>query len=247
MIDAVCVQGKKVDMDQAKRLAARFEVDLMEKLPEDKFAKYLLIDKTGITFVAGKQSLKGDFNRMLNRVTGGHLPHEILLKAAKPTGEPGEKGIDATAGLGEDAFILAACGYEMELFEHNPVTAVLLNDALIRARKDPSLKDIAKRMTLKQGDSKELLSQVSYTPDIIYLDPMFPEKKKSAETKKKLQVLHQIESPCSDEIELVQAAMEVRPKKIIIKRPPDCEYLAGVEPTYSVTRKAVRFDCIVMG
>lgn len=244
MIDGVLVQGNKVDNDLAKRLAAKFSTEVINSTPEKEDAVYFLLDKTGLSFVVDNQVLKGDFTRLLSRISGGHLQHEILLKAAKPEG--GEKAVDATAGLGEDSFILAAGGYEVEMFEHNPVTFSLLNDALIRARKDPKLKDIAKRMSLKEGDSKELLSGLTYSPDLIYLDPMFPEKKKSAETKKKLQVLHRIELPCSDENELLKAAISSKPKKIIIKRPPDGDFLGGMRPTYSIERKAVRFDCIAL-
>ena len=248
MIDAVCVQGKKVDKDLAKRLALQFGVELIEELPKDKFCKYLLVDKNGVAFVAGKQELRADFTGMLSRVTGGHLQHEILLKAVKLNGrEPrdGVRVVDATAGLGEDSFILAAAGYQVEMFEHNEVTAILLADALRRGKKDPKLKEIVSRMTLKQGDSKTLMSQLSYEPDVIYLDPMFPEKKKSAETKKKFQVLHQIENPCDDEKELMEAALLAKPQKIVVKRPPEGPFLADIKPSHSVTRKAVRFDCIV--
>ena len=244
MIDGVLVQGNKVDNDLAKRLAAKFSTEVINSTPEKEDAVYFLLDKTGLSFIIDNQVLKGDFTRLLSRISGGHLQHEILLKAAKPEG--GEKAVDATAGLGEDSFILAAGGYEVEMFEHNPVTFSLLNDALIRARKDPKLKDIAKRMSLKEGDSKELLSGLTYSPNLIYLDPMFPEKKKSAETKKKLQVLHRIELPCSDENELLKAAISSKPKKIIIKRPPDGDFLGGMRPTYSIERKAVRFDCIAL-
>jgi len=243
MIEAVVVQGKKVDTDKAKRIAARFSCQVENHVPEDKNAMFFLMDKTGLSFIAGGQVLKGDFSRLLPRVTGGHLQHEVLLKVAG-SGE-GKKAVDATAGLGEDSFILAAGGYSVEMFEHNPVTATLLADALIRGNNDPKLRDITRRMTVKEGDSKELMMGLSYTPDIMYLDPMFPEKKKSAETKKKLQVLHRIELPCADEVELLESAIKVKPGKIIIKRPPGCEYLAGIRPTYQVERKAVRFDCIV--
>ena len=69
--------------------------------------------------------------------------------------KPGEhlKAIDATAGMGEDGFLLAAYGYEVTLYEQNPVIAALLKDALRRARKHPVLKDIASRMKLVEGDS----------------------------------------------------------------------------------------------
>lgn len=247
MIDSVVVQGNKVDLDMARRIAAGFETEITNVMPENKDAVFFLIDKTGVSFVAAGQVLKGDFSRMLPRVTGGHLQHEILLKAAKleaGANDDALRAVDATAGLGEDSFILAAGGFTVEMCEHNPVTAVLLRDALIRGKRDPKLKDIISRMSLRQCDSKEFFTELNYTPDLIYLDPMFPEKKKSAETKKKLQVLHRIELPCSDENELLKAAMDTHPRKIVIKRPPDGEYLGGVKPSYSVTRKAVRFDCI---
>ena len=248
MIKAICTQGKGVDMDRARRLASQFEVKIITTLPDDKEAMYFLLDKSGIALVSGKQVLKGDFTRLLNRVTNGHLPHEILLKATKPPADIYEKtvrAVDCTAGLGEDSFILAALGYHVEMFEHNEITATLLQDAIIRGRNNPQIREIVGRMNLKKGDSKELLQELDYKPELIYLDPMFPEKKKSAESKKKLQILHRIETPCSDENELVQAAIEANPKKIVIKRPPDGPYLAGLTPSYSVTRKAVRYDCLV--
>jgi len=256
MIEAVVIQGKKVDTSRAERIAQQFGVSVTNQIPNDKWAKYFLMDKTGISFVAGKQILKGDFSKLLSRVTGGHLQHEILLKAAKPEGAGNAdlskgnsvklRAVDATAGLGEDSFLLAAMGYEVEMFEHNPITAIVLQDALIRARNTPELKEIAKRIVFTAGESKELLRRLSYEPDLIYLDPMYPEKKKSAESKMKMQVLHQIEEPCSDEEELMAAALAARPKKILIKRPPEAEFLAGMTPSYQVTRKAVRYDCLVL-
>ncbi len=240
LIDAVVILGKKVDTDRAKKIARDFSAPLVCDVPKDKNSRYFIIDKTGISFVSGGKTLKGDFSLMLKRVSGGHLAHEIILKAAKP--EKDERAVDFTAGLGEDSFILAAAGYRVEMYEHNPITAVLLKDALIRAKKDPKLKEIAERMSLSQGDSKELIGKIGYLPDLIYLDPMFPEKKKNAETKNKMQVLHTIEKPCEDEKELMEAAFSAKPKKIVVKRPPESSFLAGIEPTYSVERKAVRYD-----
>ena len=246
-VNYIVIQGKKVDRDRAGRLAEEFGVELITEIPDNKLAKYFLMDKTGLSYFAGKQELKVDWNNMLSRVTGGHLQHEILMKAAKPESDGDKKlrAVDATAGLGEDSFILAALGYEVEMFEHNPITAALLHDGVIRARNDSKLQDIARRMTFSSGESKELLKGLTYSPDLIYLDPMYPEKKKKAESKKKMQILHQIEAPCSDEIELMEAVMQAKPGKIIVKRQPEADFLAGVTPTYSVTRKAVRYDCIV--
>ena len=101
---------------------------------------------------------------MLHRVTNGRLQHEMLVRAAKSEKEE-RKAIDATAGMGEDAFLLAAQGYEVTLYEQNPVVAVLLKDALRRAKKHPVLKDIAARMKLVEGDSVECMSKAA--PDKI--------------------------------------------------------------------------------
>ncbi|MCR5153816.1 MAG: class I SAM-dependent methyltransferase [Lachnospiraceae bacterium] len=247
MINGVVISGKGVDTDRAKRIAERFETELLQSPPKDKNAAYFLFDKTGISFINEGQEIKCDLSANLTRVTGGHLQHEILLKVAKQEAEEEKelRAVDCTAGFGTDSFILAAGGYRVDLFEHNPITATLLKDAIIRARRNAATKETAMRMNLLEGDSKELLASLSYIPDLIYLDPMYPEKKKSAESKKKLQMLHKIESPCSDEDELVKAAIALKPKKIIIKRPPEGPYLAGITPNYSVERKAVRFDCLV--
>lgn len=247
-VDCLVIQGRKVDRDRAARIAGDFNVNVVNDIPQDKWAKYFLMDKNGLSYVSGKQELKVDWTNLLSRVTGGHLQHEILLKAAKPETDNGKKprAVDATAGLGEDSFILAAMGYEVEMFEHNPITAALLYDGLLRARNDSKLQDVARHMTFTKGESADLLRGLCYEPDVIYLDPMYPEKKKKAESKKKMQVLHQIEPPCQDEIDLMDAARGANPTKIVIKRPPEADYLAGITPTYSVERKAVRYDCLVL-
>ena len=114
---------------------------------------------------------------MLHRVTNGRLQHEMLVRASKSE-KPGRKAIDATAGMGEDGFLLAAQGYEVTLYEQNPVIAVLLKDALRRAKKHPVLKEIAARMKLTEGNSVELMPALLDPVDVIYLDPMFPARQK---------------------------------------------------------------------
>ncbi len=131
------------------------------------------------------------------------------------------------------------------MIEHNPVIALLLKDALERGMENDALRPILSRMELLEGESTELLGKLDFVPDIIYLDPMFPEKKKSGLAKKKLQLLQNLENPCDEERELLQAAIDTGAQKIIIKRPPQGPFLAGVKPSHSLTRKAVRFDIIV--
>ncbi|MCP4414570.1 MAG: class I SAM-dependent methyltransferase, partial [Gammaproteobacteria bacterium] len=93
--------------------------------------------------------------------------------------------IDATAGLGQDAFVLAGLGCDVICIEQHPVVAVLLEDGLARGREsDQWTQEIVSRMTLLKGRAEKLL--LTNTAEVIYLDPMFPhqQNKKQAKVKK---------------------------------------------------------------
>ncbi len=204
----------------------------------------LRLDSEGLTLCADGQELRGDFTHLLPRLKG--LSGEFLVKAAKiKNADAPLRAIDATAGLGEDSFFLAAAGFHVTLYERNPVVYALLCDALERASHHPQLSDIVARMTALYGDSAAQLPKADPAPDVVLLDPMFPARQKSALVKKKLQMIQKLELPCMDEAQLLRAAMEARPKKLLIKRPPKGPYLAGIKPDHSIEGKAVRFDCIV--
>ena len=100
-------------------------------------------------------------------------------------------------------------------------------------------------MRLTASDSVYELAHLGYRPDVVYLDPMFPERRKSAAVKKRFQLLHLLEQPCANPEELLRAALAARPRKVVVKRPAKGELLAGVKPSYAVGGKAVRFDVIV--
>lgn len=190
------------------------------------------------------QVLKGDFTRLIPRIKQNNLSMELLAKAAKiKNGEKKLTAVDATAGMGEDSLILAAAGFDVTLFEKNEVIYELLCDAIKRGKETEELKDILARMNLRNADSIESMKHLEFEPDVILLDPMFPERQKSALVKKKLQMIQKLESPCVDECEILISAMSANPRKLIVKRPPKGEFLAGIKPDYSLKGKAVRFDC----
>ena len=142
--------------------------------------------------------------------------------------------------------ILAAAGFEVYLFEYDPVIAALLKDALDRAMEIPELKEAAGRMHFTEGNSIDNMSKLEIAPDVVLLDPMFPARQKSALVKRKFQLLQKLEKPCSDENELLEAALNVKPGRIVIKRPLKGPFLGGMKPSYSLTGKAIRYDCIVI-
>ena len=201
----------------------------------------VVFDSSGVSLSGYKLTYQGDFDGMLRRVTEGRLAHEMLSKAVK-TDTINLKAVDAAAGMGEDAFLIAANGYDVTLHEQNPVVALLLKDAIRRAKRQPILKDIANRMHVVEGDSIEILNKRLDPVDLIYLDPMFPGRQKSGLINKKLQLIQKMEAPCSIEDALFDAAISASPAKIVVKRPLKASFLANRKPTYSLDGKAIRYD-----
>lgn len=199
----------------------------------------------GLSLERGGMVLRGDFSEMLPRLRPANLARELLVRAAKVKGVAAPVVADATAGLGQDSLLLAAAGCTVVMYESDAVIAALLRDALERAAGDGRLASIVARMTLVEGDSISALPHLAPAPDVVYLDPMFPERTKSAAVKKKFQLLHHLERPCSNQEELLRAALAVHPRKVVVKRPVKGPYLADVKPSSSLSGKAVRYDCIV--
>ena len=213
-------------------------------MDEKKDELTLVRDEEGLALVGEGQVLRGDFTRMLPRIKAGRLSSELLVKAAKIKNAEGEPtAVDATAGLGEDSLLLAAAGFRVTLYERNPVVYELLQDALTRAAQIPELAPIVGRMTAVHADSVAGMASLETPPDVILLDPMFPARQKSALVKKKLQMIQKLEQPCDDEVTLLLTAMGAKPRKLIVKRPPKGDWLAGLKPDHSIEGKAVRFDC----
>jgi 16S rRNA (guanine1516-N2)-methyltransferase len=200
----------------------------------------------GLTLTDGELSIMVDFREMLPRLKQSNLQREMLVKAARIKGQPMPQTlIDATAGFGEDSLILAAAGFQVQLYEFDEVIAALLKDGMERAMEIPELKDAVGRMKLVCQDSTEGMKNLDFKPDIVLLDPMFPARQKSALIKKKFQLIQRLESPCSTEEQLLDAAIVADPKRIVIKRPLKGPYLADRKPSYSLEGKAIRYDCFV--
>ncbi|SDH91405.1 16S rRNA (guanine1516-N2)-methyltransferase [Pseudobutyrivibrio sp. 49] len=223
--------------------------DLQIKEYNTKLAQHdlaLVFSDQGLCLTDGKLQIMADFREMLPRLKQSNLQREMLVKAARIKGqEMPQTLVDATAGFGEDSLILAAAGFQVRLYEFDEIIAVLLQDCMERAAEIPELKAAVGRMELICGDSVEGMKNLDYTPDIVLLDPMFPARQKSGLIKKKFQLIQRLESPCSTENELLEAAEMAGPKRIVIKRPLKGPYLADRKPSYSLEGKAIRYDCMV--
>lgn len=235
------------DKWQANELSVRLgteSVSDISAVSPDALLLHLTAD--GLLLEGCGQTMRCDFATMLHRLKKSNLSGELLVKAARIKNFSGIQTVfDATAGLGEDSLLLAAAGFRVKLFERNPVIAALLKDAVKRAGNNPELSDIIGRMEVFEADSIQALRAAETKPDVVYLDPMFPEKTKTALAKKKFQLLHLLEMPCQDEEALLQAAISASPKKIVIKRPLKGANLSGHRVDYSLKGKAIRYDCIL--
>lgn len=171
---------------------------------------------------------------------------QSIAKAAGISSSYKPSVLDATAGLGGDAFVLATLGCEMSLIERHPVVYTLLQNGLQRAAGDPEVGDIIQRMRLHHGNSAELmlhwLQSGFEQPDVIYLDPMFPHSKSSADVKKEMKVFRTLVGADEDEQALWAAADKLARCRIVVKRPRHAPNLAGQEPSYVLAGKANRFD-----
>lgn len=151
--------------------------------------------------------------------------------------------LDATAGLGRDAFVLACLGCQVQMIERNPIVAALLSDGLRRARLGSEVVGIVQRMPLLVGDAIELMAAwTDEPPQVIHLDPMFPSREKSALVKKEMRLFKPLVGADDDASELLAAALALASHRVVVKRPRKAPAIAGATPTYSLDGKSSRYD-----
>lgn len=157
--------------------------------------------------------------------------------------------LDATAGLGKDAFVLATLGCRMQLIERSPVVHALLEDGLCRARdfaeaEDADLLDTLSRMDLLALDSRNYLQTIKADeyPDVIYLDPMFPDRQKTADVKKEMRAFHSLVGKDEDAADLLDLALNRAHYRVVVKRPRKSPTLNQKTPSYQLEGKSSRYD-----
>lgn len=259
MTDIKVVFSGVVREDEAKSFADRhgysFEGYLQEGEEKNLPDSYVLVftSKTiYLTSTKEKQSLRveADFvsGSVAHRRQFGGGKGQQIAKAVGLTKGFLPKILDATAGLGKDAFVLASLGATLTLLERSPIVHALLSEGLKQARlfaeenADEVLMGILQRMKLIELDSTEFLSKEQESFDVVYLDPMFPERKKSALVKKEMRVFHEVVGSDLDADALLAPAIENAEYRVVVKRPRIAPDLAGSKPSYRLEGKSSRFD-----
>jgi len=152
--------------------------------------------------------------------------------------------LDATAGLGRDAFVLASLGCELVMLERSAVIAALLRNGLERALADERTAPVVRRMQLHCGDSVDYLANLhpSEQPQVIYMDPMYPHRNKRALVKKEMRLFRRLAGADSDSAALLQAARRHASKRVVVKRPVGAEWVGGEAPTMAIKSPNTRYD-----
>jgi hypothetical protein len=156
--------------------------------------------------------------------------------------------IDATAGLGADAFHLAALGLEVTMVERVPEIAALLADALERAATGSlgeRAREAAARLELERADARSVLEQrmsAGAPPAVVYLDPMYPRQTKSALPGKGMALFRELVGDDADAAALLMLARQAAANRVVVKRPLKAPWLGGQEPTGSLVGNTTRYD-----
>lgn len=159
--------------------------------------------------------------------------------------------VDATAGLGRDAFVLASLGAPVLMLERVGAIAALLDDGLRRAQQslDPDVIEIVARLQLACGDSSQqlaaLIAAQQFDAQVVHLDPMFPHREKSALVKKEMRLFQTLVGADDDAPQLLEAALDVATHRVVVKRPKNAAPIAGPLPNHVVEEKNSRYDIYV--
>ena len=197
-----------------------------------------------------------ELDKLICDFTGGAVGHrfrcgggrgQALPKAVGMKGGINPSVIDATAGLGRDAFLLASLGAKVTLIERSPIIHALLEDGMARARNaDGDIAQVVERMTLILGDAIDLLPGLS--PDVVLVDPMHPPRKKTALVKNELRLIRQIVGVDEDATRLMKAALASAKNRVVLKWPKRAEPMAGLPaPSHQISGKTTRYDVFMAG
>jgi 16S rRNA (guanine1516-N2)-methyltransferase len=253
----VCA-GLESQQSQAEALSTRLHLPLLDTGTDPArcrdFTALLVAGNNGLSLVQTGPRAPGpvqvDFGggAMRHRRKGGH--NELLGKAVGVGRKQNLHVLDATAGLGRDAFVLADLGCRLTLCEREPVIAAMLDAAIVHSERseDPWQRGVVSRISLVPGDATVLSLELVDGVDVIYLDPMFPPREKHAAVKKEMALFQQVlfsEKLVEDADALQQWALSQDVARVVIKRPRKAPALGQAPVSHVISGKAVRYDVYV--
>ncbi|MCU7554758.1 class I SAM-dependent methyltransferase [Alteromonas sp. ASW11-19] len=233
--------------DHARQLADRWGF-VVSAQPPAEFG--LLLDEQGLSLKDFSEPklhpVRVDFlsGSSIYRKQHGGGKGEPIVKAIGLKGHTDYHVVDATPGLGRDAFVLASVGCRVTLIERSAVVAALLEDGIRRLASADS--ELAGRFSLHHGNSAQVMQYWdAERVDAVFLDPMFPHKKKSALVKKEMRIFQQLVGPDDDAGDLLSPACALAHYRVAVKRPNHAGALNDTPPTMAISGKKHRFDVYI--
>lgn len=232
------------DVDEAKILTFARQWDVAITTLSNQRGDFKLFyadNKLGLCWKDSRQALRLvlDFlNPQIQKRLKQGLKKEPLIKALGKGINGDTLIIDATAGLGRDGLLLASTGAKLIWLEQHPLIYLLLRDALNRLLATQPL-----NIALFNCSALDYLKHIQIRPDIIYLDPMFPPRTKTALVKKEMQILQALhEDVPTEEERLLDLACQVSQKRVIVKRPAYAPSLSPHQVAFEIKSPYHRFD-----
>jgi 16S rRNA (guanine1516-N2)-methyltransferase len=248
---AVLYEGQG-DSLRFQQLAERLAVPVKNSIQADTLTeRFFLCWRDGCLKLLDKELLKkGGLTVDIEPRPGEQKSYPAARQGAlaQAIGRKTKTVIDATTGWGQDSLCLFRMGYEVSCIERSPVMAELLSDGFHRLTKQDWMQKLQLQAPqLYTGNAIELLTSLATPPDCIYLDPMFPPKrKKSALAKKAMVVLRDLLGDDTDREQLFAAALQATAKRVVVKSPDYAEPLGG-KPDESFSGKLLRYDVYLKG
>lgn len=236
------------DLSPFQQLADRLGVPLRnsQELSKDNQDSFFLTWRDGCLRLLDKNPLKkGGLTVEIEPRNGEQRswPAPKQGPLAQALGRKTRTVVDATAGWGQDSLCIFRMGYDVLCLERSPVMAELLADGFHRLKHEDWMRNLRlESPRLLVGDSIEVLKKLDAPPDCIFIDPMFPPKrKKSALAKKAMVVLHELVGDDLDKERLFAAAFDAAGKRVVVKNPDYAEPLGG-KADESFRGKLLRYD-----
>jgi len=240
-------------IEQAKSFAQQHGFSFASQLPVATSVCFdLSLDTPRLCDNHLKECIHIDFTTggLAHRLKFGGGKGQTIAKAIGITSKNKPHVMDATAGLGRDALVLANLGCKLTLVEQSPVLAFMLTTACQQATDNELFQQAtAAGFEVFNADALRFIQQKKIaTADVVYLDPMYPENKKSALVKKDMQILQKMLGHSTEEdiTHLLKAALGFAQQRVVVKRPKSASPIDGPAPTLSLSSKKTRYDIYVI-
>lgn len=237
---------EKDDIQRYKELAIRLDIPLYQNVKEALAEEFFLTWRDGCLKLLDKELLKkGGLSVDIEPRYGEQRswPAAKTGALAQALGRKTKTIVDATTGWGQDGLHIFRMGYDLRCIERSPIMFELLDDGFNRLAQLDWVKNLQLQVPeLISGDAIEILSNLAIKPECIYIDPMFPPKRKrSALAKKAMTILRDLLGDDEDKEKLFEIAFQTATKRVVVKSPDYAQPIA-VKPSESYNGKLLRYD-----